>query len=372
MATDSFRLSSPTTRRSFLGLLGAAIATSVPGSAAGSPTDTTDRYIVDTRTDSVTDRTNIEVIHDLDRIDMAVVTARDRAIAGMRAAPDITFERDQPANERLHRTDRDEPGFEYQWDKQSQRLPTVHRHTRGEGTRIAIIDTGVLETHPDLAGPLNLELSRNFTDDGGDHNPVGFDDHGTHVAGIAAAAGTDHGGVLGTAPATDLVDCRVFSGFTTTFGDVLAAVYYSAEIECDAANLSLGAYPLSSDDPQVQLHIEAFERAAAFATDQGTLLIAAAGNSGANLDTDGSVINYPIVADDVMSISATGPIGYRWDDPASLPENYHVALAHLAEPTTDPARNTNYGATAIDVSAPGGNTKFAAVGTGEQIGRAHV
>ena len=68
--------------------------------------------------------------------------------------------------------------------------------------------------------------------------------HGTHVGGIVGAS--DNGaGVIGTVPATELVDCRVFSPSSlASFGDILAAVVYSAEIGADAANLSLGAYPI--------------------------------------------------------------------------------------------------------------------------------
>jgi subtilisin family serine protease len=351
------------TRRSFLGMTGSAIATLTAGVTIVSASETEDRYIVDTRSVSTKDATGIEIIHDLDQIDIAVVRGSESDVADLRAAPDVRFKLDIPVTERSYGEVTDEPLFRLQWDKQAQRIPIVHEYTRGEGSRVSIIDTGILETHPDLDGPLNVELSRNFTDDGGDHNPVNGLDHGTHVGGIVAAANNDRG-VIGTAPETDLVDCRVFSGSFATFGDILAAIYYSAKIECDAANMSLGAYPLPLDSEQTQMFIEAIERAAAFANEQGTLLVAAAGNDSANLDEDGNVISLPNEAENVMSISATGPIGYRWDDPAYLPDDYYIALSRLRKPTTQPAFYTNYGSEAVDVSAPGGNADLDAIGTG--------
>lgn len=347
------------TRRSFLGMVGVAIGGSTTGVQVISSAETEDRYIIDTRSGSVADREGIEIIHDLEQIDLVVARASESAVAGLRAVPDVRFKIDLPVIGRSFGGAMDDPLFRLQWDKQAQRIPIVHEYTQGEGTRISIIDTGILETHPDLAARLNVELSRNFTEDGGDHNPVDGADHGTHVAGIAAATDNDRG-VIGMAPETELVDCRVFSGDGATFGNVLAAIYYSAKIGCDAANMSIGAYPLPLSEKETQIHIENIERAAAFANEQGTLLVAAAGNDGANLDEDGNVISLPNEADNVMSISATGPIGYRWDDPPALPDNYHVALSRLRKPTTEPAFYTNYGSEAVDVSAPGGNVDLEA------------
>jgi subtilisin family serine protease len=351
-------MASRRTRRSFLGMVGATIGGITTGVQIVSSSETEDRYIIDSRSGSV-DRGSVEIIHDLDRIDLVVARASESDVANLRAVPDVRFEVDLPVTQRSFEGAMDDPLFRLQWDKQAQRIPTVHEYTRGEDTRISIIDTGILETHPDIAARLNVELSKNFTDDGKDHNPVGGADHGTHVAGIAAATDNDRG-VVGMAPKTELVDCRVFSGAGATFGDVLAAIHYSAKIGCDAANMSLGAYPLPLDEKQTQMLIEDVERAAAFANEQGTLLVASAGNDSANLDEDGNVISLPNEAENVMSISATGPIGYRWDDKPALPDDYHVALSRLRKPTSEPAFYTNYGSEAVDVSAPGGNADLEA------------
>jgi subtilisin family serine protease len=268
-------------------------------------------------------------------------------------------------------------------------VPDVHETTRGEGTRVSVIDSGILEDHPDLDGPLNPDLSQNFTQDGGDFNPVGSD-HGTHVGGIVAAEDSNGEGVLGMAPNTDLVACRVFSGPLAFLGDIITAIIYSANIDADVANLSLGAYPVPRNSEGAEVRQEAYSSASAYANEQGMLIVAAAGNNGVNLNDDPPYeeivppnqrpddpsefperpfISLPNEVENYMSISATGPIGYRWGGPGNgrgqEERNYRAALKHLEEPTTDPAFYTNYGPDAVDISAPGGDADREALDTVE-------
>ncbi|WP_264780880.1 S8 family serine peptidase [Haladaptatus sp. T7] len=361
-------MSQKPTRRSFLKGAGVALAgltMTVPTISASSSED---RYILDLRSVSESDLADVEVVHRLDQIDIAVVRADDAKMSGTRYSKDVemtvTFpEVEHHGDEHDRHKRMSDPLYRLQWDKQAQDVARVHRRTRGEGTRVSVIDSGAFEDHPDLQSALNTDLSKNFTDDGGDFNPV-ESDHGTHCSGIIAADDRNGKGVTGTAPGTDLVALRVFSGPTATFGDIIAAMVYSGDIGSDAANMSLGAYPMPKDSDTAVVR-DAIERAASYANEQGTLVVAAAGNDSANLDADGDVISLPNEADNVMSISATGPIGYRWDDEGSGREkrNYHAALHHLRKPTYEPAFYTNYGAEAVDISAPGGNADQDAIGT---------
>ena len=84
-----------------------------------------------------------------------------------------------------------------------------------------------------------------------------------------------------------------------------------------------------------------------------------------NLDTDGDVLGLPNEADNVMSVGATGPIGYRWDDKGNgrFVRNYHAAFNKLDADTTTPAPYSNYGSEAIDISARGGNYDQSAQGS---------
>jgi major intracellular serine protease len=85
------------------------------------------------------------------------------------------------------------------WGLANYGIPDQWRQTRGEGVRVAVLDTGVEANHPDLAG--SIDDARDFTGSRfGSEDRVG---HGTHVAGTIAARQNDQG-VVGVAP-----DCRL-------------------------------------------------------------------------------------------------------------------------------------------------------------------
>lgn len=320
----------------------------------------TDRFIVSTN--GRTNLRDLRVIHEMPGVDYAVVGGSERDVkkAANDYAPDIEVELNAPTvNEEVPAFDASDyegyPGDFLQWDKAVLNVPEAHETTEGEGTRVAVIDSGVLETHPDLTGPLNLDLSRNFTDDGGDHNPVGDDDHGTHVAGIVAADNGGGIGVNGTAPKTDLVDCRVFSDPTATFGDILAAIVYSVNVDADVANLSLGAYPVPRQG-EGRFYGKVLNSTMTYANKEGTLLVIAAGNDSADLQRDRNFISLPNEGAQAVSVAATGPIGYDWDGDGEVTD--------LADPPESPAFYTNYGTNAITLGAPGGDADPEAIGTG--------
>jgi subtilisin family serine protease len=316
----------------------------------------TDRFIARTKGNRVP--AGVDVVHEMPGVDYVVVEGAESDLDSSKAikeyAPDVEIELQEPeVNEAAPTVEDtsalDEDAYGLQWDKQDLDVSEAHETTQGEGTRMTIIDSGVYADHPDLN--VNTDLSRNFTaDNEGAGVPAG-DDHGTHVAGIAAAA--DNGaGVIGTAPETDLVDCRVFSYAPgASFADILAAVVYSANIDADVANLSLGAYPVPRQ-ANGQFYGKVLNSAMTYANSQGTLLVIAAGNDSADLQHDGGVISLPNEGAQALSVSSTGPIGYQWGDEG------------LESPPESPAFYTNYGTNAVTIGAPGGDADLSAVGTG--------
>jgi subtilisin family serine protease len=312
----------------------------------------TDRFIVQTKGKRLP--RGLNVVHEMPGVKFAVVEGSEKAVRKSKAvknfAPDVEIELNEPeVNAEAPTLDASDyegqPGDTYQWDKADLKVPEAHDTTEGEGTRVAVIDSGVLETHPDLAGPLNLELSKNFTSDGGDHNPVADGDHGTHVAGIVAADNGGEAGVNGTAPKTDLVDCRVFSAEDgASFADILAAVVYSVNVDADVANLSLGAYPVPRQG-EGDFYGKVLNSTMTYANKEGTLLVIAAGNDSADLQHDGNVISLPNEGAQALSVSATGPIGY----------GLSFDLEDLQSGPESPAFYTNYGTNAITLGAPGGD-----------------
>ena len=236
-----------------------------------------------------------------------------------------------------------EPPFfwENQWDKHVTDVDEAQNIATGNGARLAILDTGIDPDHPDLAENINDELSQLFSSGNpiaNDDNPWDMHGHGTHVAGTAAATGAV--GVIGTAPEAELVSLKVFwfedpdghededePFLTTTTADILAAIDAAASIGADAANMSLGTPPLPPEYNRYGVRV-AYERVIQHATSQGTVVVASAGNSEANLQ-QGGYFTVPNSTAGAMSISATAP-------------NDELAFF------------SNYGTNEIDVGAPGG------------------
>jgi hypothetical protein len=94
----------------------------------------------------------------------------------------------------------DDPYVGLQRGFQQMDVPGAHAWSRGEGVRIAIIDTGVDTRHPDLRG--TIVQTGNFVD--ADSERFRRDRHGTELAGIIAAVANNHEGIVGVAPGAKL------------------------------------------------------------------------------------------------------------------------------------------------------------------------
>ncbi|EWM67651.1 secreted peptidase [Micromonospora sp. M42] len=159
----------------------------------------------------------------------------------------------------------------------------------GKGVRVAVLDTGVDLTHPDLAG--KVAESRNFTEE---TNPDDIVGHGTHVASTIAGSGAASGGKYrGVAPDATLLSGKVCEVYGCTESAILAGMQWAAaEQHATVVNMSLGG----GDTPEV----DPLEEAVGTLTEQhGTLFVIAAGNDGA----DGSV-GSPASADAALAVGA--------------------------------------------------------------------
>lgn len=246
-----------------------------------------------------------------------------------------------------------DPLFDLQWGHDAVDAPQAwDEGARGEGARVAILDSGIDADHPDLAPNLNTELSTSFVE-GEDYDiaPGAYFNHGTHVAGTVAAA--ENGlGTIGVAPEAELMAVKVLSEETGSgsFSGIVQGIVYAAENDADIVNMSLGAYfparQYCDDDGQcvsaretTEL-INAMKRAMQFANKEGTTVVSSAGNASTDLDADGSGMHVPSEVPGSLSISATGPEGWALDPNTNLDE---------------PAFYTNYGQSTTDFAAPGGN-----------------
>ncbi|MEV4116345.1 S8 family serine peptidase [Nonomuraea sp. NPDC049695] len=140
----------------------------------------------------------------------------------------------------------------------------------GEGVKVAVLDTGIDATHPDLAGKVSSR--KDFTDEPDERDLVG---HGTHVASTIAGSGAASGGrYRGVAAGVTLLDGRVCdeSGFCSDSA-ILAGMQWAAEQGARVVNMSLGGSDTPEEDP--------LEQAVEALSDQyGTLFVIAAGNEG--------------------------------------------------------------------------------------------
>lgn len=252
--------------------------------------------------------------------------------------------------------------FDLQWALDAIDAPEAWaKGHRGAGARVAVLDTGVDVGHPDLAANLNLALSTSFIPGVGVEAPPaaaiplgGPLHHGTWVAGIVAAA--DNGlGTIGVAPEAEIVAvrvCREPDG-PCPFSAILAGVAYAATVGADVINLSVeGIVPRTAvrDEQgnvipasQVAELLVAFRRAFRFAESRGATTVVIAGNQARNLDGDGDLVQLWADLPQVLTVSATGPNGWALDPATNLDL---------------PAFYTNYGRSAVDFAAPGGNLDF--------------
>ncbi len=140
--------------------------------------------------------------------------------------------------------------------------------TRGQGVKVAVIDTGIDMDHPDLKAnvvggwnAITKTEGNTFKDDNG---------HGTHVSGTIAAL-DDQNGVVGVAPAVSLYGVKVLdAGGSGTFSDVIAGMDWAVTNKMQVVNMSLGA---SKGNDSLKAAVENMAKA-------GVVLAAAAGNSG--------------------------------------------------------------------------------------------
>lgn len=157
--------------------------------------------------------------------------------------------------------------------------------TGDAGVRIAILDTGMSTKHPDLVGKIvvsrNFSSSKTITDRNG---------HGSHVAGIAAAATNNARGVAGVGYNTSLMNVKVLGDNGSGFYSWIAnGIIWAADNGADVINMSLGG----ASGSQVLLD------AVNYAWNKGVLLVAAAGNGGV------SSLSYPAAYEPIIAVAAT-------------------------------------------------------------------
>jgi lantibiotic leader peptide-processing serine protease len=229
---------------------------------------------------------------------------------------------------------------------------TAANGDRGNGVvraRVAVLDTGIVASHIDIAANLNFGLSTSFvpTEPSFIFPSNGKFSHATHVSGIVAAP-INGIGTQGVAPDAELVAVKVLrdSG-SGSFASIIAGIEYASGplVHADVINMSLGAV-FDRKDPgfgsQDGPLIAALNRAVNHAEARGTLVVSAAGNNAADLN--GRLFSVPAQSGNGMAISATGPIGFGVF-------GFNAVFDRLAS-------YSNFGQSVVNVAAPGGDDLF--------------
>ncbi len=240
-----------------------------------------------------------------------------------------------------------DPSFSQQWalNNYGQTGGTANCHinaaqawdiTAGAGVVVAVIDTGVDYTHPDLGGQMWVnpgEIAGNGIDDDGNgyvddlygfnfaqdnNNPIDENGHGTHCAGIIAARGNNGVGIAGISWGARIMACRFLgANGSGTVSDAIEAINYAVANGARILNNSWGGTGYSV----------ALEAAIQNAKNNGVLFVAAAGNSARNNDvTPHYPSSYPI--SNIIAVAAT---------------NHNDALASFS----------CYGKQSVHIGAPG-------------------
>ena len=271
-----------------------------------------------------------------------------------------------------------------QWDMRRMGAPAVWARLplSGNVPRVAVLDTGVMDDHPDLVGQVDGSVSTTYcSTSGGINNSAGYpkystlidfnafpnwepangctaattsyESHGTHVAGTIAAK-FGGGRVVGLAPDAKVGAYKVFdryrytnaSGAVVTAvgafdGPLFSAIQMATMAGYPVISMSLGSHVLKNDKGSHASYI-AWDRIARWANRNGALLVASAGNSAYNLN--GQLTHVPGDVSSIMNTSAS-----------ATSQLQVVGGAVTAAPGSDIlAYYSNYGSP-IDATAPGGD-----------------
>jgi len=186
---------------------------------------------------------------------------------------------------------------------------------------VAVVDTGVNYNHRDLSvnmwdgGSSYPNHGYDCVDE--DADPMDFNGHGTHCAGIIGAQGDDSTGIAGVCWDVKLMAVRVLDATGSgTLEDIAQGIIFAVDNGVHVINASLGGP-----------HSQTMEDAVSYARDNGVLIVAAAGNDA----TDDNTYSYPaafsISHDNVLSVAAVDQDGARADF-----SNYGISWVNIAAP----------------------------------------
>jgi len=263
-----------------------------------------------------------------------------------------------------------DPGFSQSWELTKIQSPAAWDSANGSGVTIAILDSGIDSSHPDLAP--NLVPGWNFYDN--NSNTAETFGHGTYVAGVAAMVANNSKGGAGVAYGAKIMPVRIASPDGYAYASTMSqALYWAADNGARVANISYGGVPGNST----------VQSAAQYMRSKGGYVVAAAGNSGglenvaandsilavsatdqndarASFSSYGPYVDVAAPGVDIYSVVPGGTYGTFWGTSFSSPiAAATVALMMSANPKLAAADiDKIIKSTATDLGAPGFDQYF--------------
>jgi len=294
-------------RRSFLKATGAAGAAAALAGVAGAtpgrdPGPKEDEVLVGVSASGDLRKTvqqhvpgNAEIVHQNDDLRYVAVkfpgndTARENFKRAVTKKDHVKYAEDNVTIHALATPN--DPQFDDQYAPQQVESDRAWDTTFGDSSvTIAVIDTGVQYDHPDLEGNFGSDLGQDFVDNDEDPYPDAPSDeyHGTHVSGCAAAVIDNGTGVAGQGNSTLLSGRALDESGGGSLSDIADAIKWAADQGAEVINMSLGGGG----------YTDTMKNAVSYATDNGSLIFAAAGNDG----TQG--VSYPAAYSECVAVSA--------------------------------------------------------------------
>lgn len=239
---------------------------------------------------TILDSVDAEPIHHIDALHLYHVRLAPASLAELIPSPQVEWV--VPQRTSTITALPDDPLLRRQWPLYKIGMMSAwHSYTRAHRqVDVAVIDTGVDASHPDLRG--RIVPGPDFVN--GDLDPSDDHGHGTHVSGVIAANAGNGKGIAGMAEGSVVINVKACgSDGVCPDHPVVAGIVYAIEEGADVVNLSLGG-PGSGCPPY-------YELAAEFAAERGVLLVAASGNLGA----EGNPRIYPAGCDGYVAVGAT-------------------------------------------------------------------
>jgi lantibiotic leader peptide-processing serine protease len=258
-----------------------------------------------------------------------------------------------------------------QWDMRQIHAPEAHAVTGGSpAVVVGDIDTGLDKDHPDLVQNIDFANSASCESGAPDQDPAAWDDrqgHGTHTAGTIAAASNGFG-IVGTAPNVRIAGIKASTDEGFFFPEmVVCAFMWAGDRHLDVTNNSYFADPYlfnCRNDPVQHAIWKAEQRAIRYAQTQGVTVVASAGNNSDDLShpaVDVTSPDFPPGSEEereitnacvVVPVEVSGVVG------VSANGNRQQTDDNPDEPDYLKSFYSNYGVSAIDVVAPGGDSVF--------------